>query len=85
MKIDLTNPNPSIDAADLAKAFHLDQTDLKSLMRDGVITSRFESGIDADAGTHRLTFWHGDVRVRFTCNAQGDVIKTSRTKGARRE
>jgi len=46
-------------------------------MRDGAITSRFETGVDADAGTFRLTFWHMTRRVRFTCDPAGTVLKTS--------
>ena len=47
-------------------------------MREGKITSRLETGIDEHAGTHRLTFWHQGVRVRFTCDSTGEVLKTSR-------
>lgn len=80
MKIDLTQPNPTIDATDLAAVFDLDPAEVLQLMREGAITSRFETGVDEDAGSHRLTFWHGLRRVRFTCDASGEVVKTSRVK-----
>ncbi|MGC1496555.1 MAG: DUF6522 family protein [Sulfitobacter sp.] len=85
MKIDLTQPNPTIDAADLAKALELNAPDVKSLMRDGQITSQFETGIDENAGSHRLTFWYGDIKVRFTCDEYGLVVKTSRIKAKRQK
>jgi hypothetical protein len=84
MKIDLTNASPLIDAADLAEVFGLDANSVKTLMKDGAITSRYEVGTGEDAGSHRLTFWHDDTRVRFTCDATGTVLKTSRIKGERR-
>jgi hypothetical protein len=84
MKIDLTQTSPMIDAADLAKTFGLDTSKIKILMQNGAITSRYEVGADEDAGSHRLTFWYADTRVRFTCDASGTVLKTSRIKGERR-
>ena len=77
MKIDLTQHPPTVEATDLATAFGLDPAQVISLMRDGAITSRFETGVDADAGTFRLTFWHMTRRVRFTCDPAGTVLKTS--------
>jgi len=85
MKIDLSTPEPTIDAADLARAMNMDAAQVQSLMRSGAITSRFETGVGEDAGTYRLTFWHGDLKVRFTCDETGHVLKTSRvTAGPRR-
>jgi hypothetical protein len=85
MKIDLTQPNPTIDAADLGKLLDIPAAQVITLMREGAITSRFETGIDADAGTHRLTFWYGDMRVRFTCDDSGVVLKSSRNTAKRRQ
>ena len=85
MKIDLTQPNPTIDAADLGKLLDIPAAQVITLMREGAITSRFETGIDADAGTHRLTFWYGDLRVRFTCDDNGVVLKSSRNTAKRRQ
>ena len=84
MKIDLTQTSPVIDAADLAKALGLETAQVKTLMKNGAITSRYEIGADEDAGSHRLTFWYDDIRLRFTCDASGLVLKTSRIKGERR-
>lgn len=77
MKIDLTQSNPTIDAVDLGKTLGLEPAVVLELMRDGAITSRFETGVDEDAGTYRLTFWYEDTKARFTCDADGNVTKTS--------
>ncbi|MGJ8615358.1 MAG: DUF6522 family protein [Sulfitobacter sp.] len=84
MKIDLTQPNPTIDAVDLGKMLDMDPADVMALMKSGAITSRLETGVDEHAGTHRLTFWHGETKVRFTCDAQGNVVKTTRTTSQRK-
>lgn len=83
MKIDLTQDMPTIDAKDLAPSLDLDPAQIQDLMRSGAITSRFETGIDEHAGTQRLTFWYDDIKVRFTCDAEGLVLKTSRVKAKR--
>lgn len=80
MKIDLSQSEPLIEAVDLANALELTPENVMACMRDGAITSRFETGVDEDAGTHRLTFWHGDTKVRFTCDAEGAVLTVIRTK-----
>jgi hypothetical protein len=79
MKIDMTTPTPTVEATDLAKAFGIAPSEVIALMREGAITSRFETGVDTDAGSFRLTFWHKTRRVRFTCDEAGTVLKTSRT------
>lgn len=83
MKIDLTQASPTIDAADLGKMLDLHPAEVITLMREGAITSRFETGTDEDAGTHRLTFWYDGTRLRFTCDSAGEVLKTSRSTATR--
>jgi hypothetical protein len=84
MKIDLSQSQPLVDAADLARVFDLTPEEIKGFMRNGDITSRFETGVGDDTGTHRLTFWHNQTKVRFTCDADGNVLKTSRIKTGQR-
>ncbi|WP_298863975.1 DUF6522 family protein [uncultured Sulfitobacter sp.] len=84
MKIDLTKENPTIDAHDLGEVLGLRAAEVIEEMRSGAITSTFETGVDEDTRTHRLTFWHGDLRVRFTCDTTGTVVKTSRNTAKRR-
>ncbi len=78
MKIDLSKSEPVIDAADLALALKLEPQQVMDLMREGAITSRFETGVDDHAGTFRLTFTYAGTKVRFTCDADGHVLKTAR-------
>lgn len=84
MKIDLSQPEPVVDATDLARAFGLSPEQVKEFMRGGDITSRFETGVGEDAGTHRLTFWFNQTKVRFTCDVDGNVLKTARIKTEKR-
>ena len=72
--------NPAVDATYLAKAFDLNPAHILDLMAACKITSRFETGVDTDAGTYRLAFWHDDIQVRYTCDADAIVVKTSRIK-----
>lgn len=83
MQIDLTQANPTIDASDLARLLDLAPDEVMKLMREGAITSRFETGVDDDAGTYRLTFWYRDRKLRLTCDAAGVVVKTLRTSARR--
>jgi hypothetical protein len=48
-------------------------------MRAEEITTRFETGVDEDAGRIRLTFFYNTKKVRLTCSEDGTVLKTLRT------
>lgn len=69
----------TVDAADLGPLLGLAPAEVPEKMRNGEITSRFESGIDDDAGRFRLTFYYDEKRIRLTCDADGTVLSTSRT------
>ena len=84
MKIEMQNGQPNIDAADLAELLGLTPETVRERMRDGRITSLFETGEDEDAGKMRLTFYHEGMRVRLTCAEDGTVLKTLRTKTGER-
>ncbi|WP_323782753.1 DUF6522 family protein [Leisingera sp.] len=83
MKIDMSGDQPTIDARNLGKLFDLPPEEVQLLMRAGEITSRFETGEGKDAGKVRLTFFHGDRRVRLTCSKDGTVLTTSRVTSER--
>ncbi|MEQ8898207.1 MAG: DUF6522 family protein [Roseovarius sp.] len=80
MKIDMRTGQPTIDASDLAGLLELSPQEMRDRMQDGRITTRLETGEDVDAGKMRLSFFHGDMRVRLTCSKDGTVLKTQRTK-----
>ncbi len=83
MKITRDRDGAVIDAADLGALFDLPPAEVAEAMRAVDITSRFETGTGDDAVTFRMTFWHGDRRVRLTCAEDGTVLKTLRNSTRR--
>lgn len=67
-----------VPAAMLARAFGLDEAQLKAAMREGALTSRCEAGTDRDAGTWRLTFRFRGRALRITVNGQGEILQRAR-------
>jgi hypothetical protein len=59
----------------IATSFDLAPADVPDLMRHGTITSRSETGVEEDAGRWRITFFYNGRTLRFTVDAQGDVLK----------
>ena len=82
MKIEMQNGQPIIDARDLGPLLELAPKIVHQMMRDGQITSRFETGEGEDAGKFRLTFFYNGTRLRLTCSADGSVVKTSRVRSS---
>lgn len=78
MKVTRDGDSAVIDAADLGTLLDLPAAEVAEAMRAGEITSQFETGTGENAGTFRMTFWHGDRRVRLTCADDGTVLKTLR-------
>lgn len=74
----------TVPAEIIAEAFALPPADIPRLMREGLITSRLEQGQDADAGTHRLTFYHHAQALRLIIDAEGWIVKRSRFPVTRR-
>jgi len=64
-----------VDAAVIAAAFDLTPDQVMRELRQGVITSRSEHGIDTDAGRRRLTFFRGRKRVRIVIDAGGAIMQ----------
>lgn len=79
MKIEMKDGQPIVDAKDLADLLGLSEAEVQAKMRAKEITTRFEIGVDEDAGRIRLTFLHGTKKVRLTCSEDGTVLKTLRT------
>lgn len=63
-----------VDAAILAEAFALPPAEVSGRMRAGLIVSRQEKGIGADAGRHRLTFYHDGRALRLTVDDTGRIL-----------
>ena len=83
MKVQITSEGTMVDASDLGPILGLEPREVPEKMRSGEITSQSEEGIGDDSGKIRLTFWYLDRRVRFVCDKNGNVLKTSRSKTGR--
>ena len=84
MKVTLATDGATVDAVDLGPLLGLEPADVPAKMRSGEITSQSEEGADEDAGSTRLTFWYDGIRVRITCDQDGNVVKTSRSSATNR-
>jgi hypothetical protein len=73
-RVERTEAGFVVDAELLAAAFRLPPGSVRTLMRDGRITSRCEAGVGEDAGRWRLTFYHGGRVCRLTVDADGALI-----------
>lgn len=67
-----------IEAPVLAAALGWTEDAVRAGMRDGTITSRCETGLDADAGRWRLTFHHEGRACRFVVDAVGNILAQAR-------
>lgn len=67
-----------VPATLLGPALGLPPADVPALLRAGAITSRLEQGQDADAGTYRLTFYHGARALRLIVDTAGHILKQTR-------
>ncbi len=65
----------SVDAALIAESLGIGLSLIQTLMRQGKITSRCERGVDEDAGRHRLTFFHGNRRLRLVVDDSGAIVE----------
>ena len=83
MKIRKTEHGLTVDAADLGPLLGIAAADVPAKMRAGEITSQSETGVDADEGRIRLTFWYGGQRLRLVCDTEGNVLTTSRVPARR--
>ena len=67
-----------VPATLLADAFGMTDDQVRQAMRDGRLTSICEAGVGSDAGRWRLTFRHADRACRYTVDATGTILSTSR-------
>ena len=62
-----------VDAAVLASGLRLTVEEIRSLMRDGRITSKTEAGEGEDQGRWRITFYHGGRAFRLVLNPDNTI------------
>ncbi len=63
-----------VDAEIVGAAFELPPADVPAKLRAREITSRCETGVDADAGRWRLTFYFGGRALRLVVDENGAII-----------
>ena len=83
MKIRKTENGFTVDAADLGPLLGIAAAEVPGKMRSGEITGQSETGVDADEGRIRLTFWYAGQRLRLVCDTEGTVLTTSRAPARR--
>ncbi|MGH8290445.1 MAG: DUF6522 family protein [Steroidobacteraceae bacterium] len=76
-EINIANGSASIDAALIASDLALNPAGVLEAMRSGRLTSRWERGVDDDAGCHRVTFFHGNRQLCLIVDANGHVLERS--------
>jgi len=76
-RISFQDDTIEIDAAIIADGLSIAPDHVQAEMRSGGITSTCERGVDADAGTFRLSFKAGNRRLRLIVDAGGEVIRRS--------
>lgn len=74
-KIEFEDGAICVEARIIADGFRLEPAEVRTLMRESKITSLCERGIDADAGRFRLTFFHGQRRLRLVADESGTIIE----------
>lgn len=78
--ITLADGSIDIDAAVIAADLDLDCPAVLEAMRVGRLTATYERGVDEDAGRHRVTFYHGNTRLRLIVDAGGQIVERSVTR-----
>lgn len=77
-KISIEGEDLCVDAGTLAEAFEITPEVVMAGLRDGAITTLTERGEGEDAGRWRLSFFHGNRRLRLVVDDSGTVLQRSR-------
>ncbi|ESR25766.1 DUF6522 family protein [Lutibaculum baratangense] len=75
--VSFTRDGVEVEASVLAEAFGLPPERIPVLMREGLITSRVERGLEEDEGRTRLTFFHRNARLRLVVGPDGQILRRS--------
>lgn len=78
--ITLAEGSIDLEAALIAADLGLDCPGVLEAMRVGRLTAICERGIDEDAGRHRVTFYHGNTRLRLIVDASGQIVQRAVTR-----
>ena len=75
--IDVEGGGFVVDVDFLARLLDLPASDIRSLMREGRITSLCEKGVREHADQFRLTFYHGNRRACVRVDPSGRILARS--------
>ena len=80
-----------VEAATVARAFKITEEQVREEMRNGLISSRSESGSGEDEGRWRITFYRAERAFRLVVDEEGEVLSrgsfpvTPRARSVRRD
>lgn len=77
-KVSIEGEDLCIDAGTLAAELDLTPETVMAGLRDGTITTLTERGEGEDAGRWRLSFFHGNRRLRLIVDDSGAILQRSR-------
>ena len=72
--VSFTSNGFEIDAGIVGRAFGIAPASVMSKLRSGEITSRCETGVDADAGQWRMTFYFDGRALRLVVDQHGAIL-----------
>ena len=82
--IQLAEGAVNIEASLIATDLGLAAAQVLESMRSGRLTATCERGMEGDAGKFRLTFFHGNRRLRLVIDADGQILERSAARLHRR-
>jgi hypothetical protein len=73
--IELRDGALQVDAALVAAGLQIEPSVLRQRMREGLITTLCEQGVEQDSGRYRLTFFSSNRRFRIVVDQQGRILQ----------
>jgi hypothetical protein len=73
--IELRDGAMQVDATLVAAGLQIEPSVLQQRMRDGLITTLCEQGVEQDSGRYRLTFFSPNRRFRIVVDQQGRILQ----------
>jgi hypothetical protein len=84
MQVEFTGSGILVDAALIAPLLQVPPADVSALLRQRVITSACERGIEEHQGQYQLSFFYRNRRARLRIDTSGRVLQRSTTQIAQR-
>ena len=84
MQVEFAGSEILVDAALIAPLLRVSPGDVSALLRQRVIISACERGIDEHQGQYQLSFFYRNRRARLRVDTSGRVLQRSTTQIAQR-